>query len=1735
MAYQDDLKQLQDAGFSEQEQADWTNDHIKTLRDAGFGQEEIDKYLGKPPPVNTDGVKTHVEQTLAQPVVKTATEPAAEPMTFEQALPSIVGDTPKTPPAPTAPTTAQEDINSQRGGNIGMPAPANQKSVQLNAPMRRQLVQSYKDGSASTFSDWWTKASATILDAFDSHKETTARQQALLDATRGGPVNWLGKNVAEAVPQFLTNQVTGLMAALPAIPAGLYAAFKTGDMDKAKEAFATMQNKLTTDVDSGGGKLMSDAVSWAMGHLQTLGAWAGGKIDEAQSIPEAIRPALATIMHTAIEGAPLLLGLRGGPKGAVDPRVKQMADLGDNLKSSIPDAGEFVSSAQRIANGDPKVFEKLHDVYAETGKRPSEIEDDIRQDPTIKDDLLADNVVIPDAYQSIAATPETPTVTARSEPTVDTRGFKQPESEVSFGEDPAAALRAAQEKSVAKGVIMDAYRSGEIEQGSYFRGTSMGELEKIVQSGELQVGKNAEGQPGISAAKLSEDGFPMYGEGVGYIVPPRHVTDSGFAAEGFVNEKAAPQDMKYVVDGHILSFDELKKQMEEPPPVPEVEDLDFTKRRNAQLDKESDAEDAQLIKEANERAAANDHENVKAATSKWGQIGLLYDRAKKAWDEGAVPAGQKDYDTQWALGRVEAFMKELRSYVAGDKPGLRAQNIGVLSKDFDEVRSTLNKYLSDVAQEPTMKADEMPNPPPPEFPAVKVDEPGGKGAQPPAPPPPAGMPPGSSPDPWGNVASHIDWGGKNLKQPWTIKSAFNEAYRRIIDKLDPILRGERDMEALRLENGEPNPAVAVKPYTVLRQTAGNAGRAQYQLEGKTYDAVTYKDNGAGLQDIMAPVKDDQKAFWTFAASKRALEYEQAGLKSGINPDDARIVVEQGEARFGKVFRDLVDYQNRVAENNLVSTGIMSREAFEEMKADNKDFVPFHRVFEDSDASIGFGGRGAVRNPIKARTGSERDVIDPLESIVKNTYVYTSLGELNKAVGAWVKGAEATGMPEQFMERVPPKIAPVAKLSEDEITRLFNEFVTVNKKTSTTSTTTTTSGGAAAAAADAFPKNTARVKDALTARGFSDAEADIMINRLRSAGTKGGESVDTLTKEVTNTEYVPELNVRLPSPVATVFRALREPLEKDQIAFFRDGKREVYRVNPDVAEAFRGMDETEAGFLTKMLAAPAGALRVGAIYSPDFAGRNIFRDQVETFVLSPIGKSIPFYDWLSGLYSMAKQDAAYDSFMKAGGANSTIMSLNRDSVQMLLEHAGVAQETGLMTRAWNVIKSPYTFLQAAAHVSEQATRIGHYKREVGNVETASAPQMLEAGLATRSAPFDPMRGGSDPSIRALNRISDFFNANLQANDTFFRALADNPGGTLAKVAAGIVLPSFLLYQHNKTDPRWNDGSIPQWQKDLFWIYLTPDHVLRFPKMSFPGVFFGSGSEHVMQAFEESQQKAGVDMKSVAHYFGNLQGTLTSNVIPNAALPILEQIANYNMFSGNKLIPDRLEKLAPEYQYSDYTTETSKALGRLVGTFPGMNSELMPKFVSQLQAPVVIDNYIRAWSGSLGAYAMQAADAGLRAAHVLPNPVTPASTVADIPFVKAFVVRYPSAQAQAINDFEERQQEHETYYNTFKMLLQNGDTEGLYRFLHADRTKPLDQQSLNEAAAKIVKLDAIKQDLSKQSQIIHKVYINPTYTAEEKRQLIDAIYMQMIVIGNAGNQAFREIDQSLGRSVAKTATP
>ena len=853
------------------------------------------------------------------------------------------------------------------------------------------------------------------------------------------------------------------------------------------------------------------------------------------------------------------------------------------------------------------------------------------------------------------------------------------------------------------------------------------------------------------------------------------------------------------------------------------------------------------------------------------------------------------------------------------------------------------------------------------------------------------------------------------------RTTLSDLYTDWVDGLHPL---KKAVDAMR-EGAELD--IADNAYKLARLHVGSAAKADHFLEFSPFKFETFERVGRPLKEVLEPVKNDLDPLRAYLVAKRTLELSEREIETGISTATAKKVVSKNAAKMEPIRKELKQYQDSVL-LYVRDSGLISEKAFKSMQEANRDYVPFFRVMEDGPAS-GIGKSLKTRNPIKLIKGSEREIVDPLESIIKNTYVYIALAERNEIGQAFIRLAEESPRGSEFAVKAKKQLQKTV-ISDKEVQKLLKQF-------------------------------------------------------REGKGIKLSKEQEALFQEALDGEF-------------SVFRARALAPGKDQIAVYRDGKRAVWDIDSKVYESFSAGDAATAGALTRLLGAPARTLRAGAIFSPEFIARNPVRDQLSAFIFSSAGFK-PYVDFSRGVFSLAKKDASYQGWLKSGGPQATMVSLDRRYLQKNIR--SILKQTSLGERARNVVKSPLEILRILSEASEQATRIGEFKRVERKELTAGTSgkeAARRAGFASREVTLDFGRIGARG--RAVNQLVAFFNAQVQGVDKIVRTFKEEPTRTSARVAASITLPSVILHLLNRDEEGF--GEIAQWQKDLFWVIPVEDKNgkniwYRIPKPFELGIIFGSGAERIVDSILSEDSGAFDDFMQTM-----IRGA-TPPLVPQAVLPVIETFANRSIFLDRPIIPRNREKFLPEYQYNSYTTELTKAIGRMIAQVPGMKR-------SRAASPVVIDNFIRSWTGGLGQHAINLADKALRETGVLPDRVDPTDTLADIPFIKAFAIRHPSSGAQSINDFHEAYNKRQQIIDTVRGLARAGEVEASLKEIEA-------------SGGMLANVTQIRQGLSDSSRFIRLVTKNPQFTADEKRQIIDFFYERMIEMAKVGNTILSEFDK------------
>lgn len=206
-------------------------------------------------------------------------------------------------------------------------------------------------------------------------------------------------------------------------------------------------------------------------------------------------------------------------------------------------------------------------------------------------------------------------------------------------------------------------------------------------------------------------------------------------------------------------------------------------------------------------------------------------------------------------------------------------------------------------------------------------------------------------------------------------------------------------------------APSENPYLLARLLRGSYGMADTFIRNGVVDFKTRGVTlGNSFEDALKPVAGRINDFRRWIVAKRAQELHTQGRETGLVPSDVDAVATKyaSDPAFVDAFNKLKIWQDDLLQY-AVDSGYVSDKSAAAMREMNHDYVPFHRIFEigagESPSQTGGGtGRGlnvGKAGSLKRLTGSTRDIVDPLETMIKNAYVIITASEksaINKAIG-----------------------------------------------------------------------------------------------------------------------------------------------------------------------------------------------------------------------------------------------------------------------------------------------------------------------------------------------------------------------------------------------------------------------------------------------------------------------------------------------------------------------------------------------------------------------------------------------------------------------------------------------------------------------------------------------------------------------------------------------------------------
>ena len=271
-------------------------------------------------------------------------------------------------------------------------------------------------------------------------------------------------------------------------------------------------------------------------------------------------------------------------------------------------------------------------------------------------------------------------------------------------------------------------------------------------------------------------------------------------------------------------------------------------------------------------------------------------------------------------------------------------------------------------------------------------------------------------EPQARLMSNVSTG----RNPNKIRYTLKDLTRDVLDDLHYLKLAVEDVKSL----GGGELAPSKNPYTLARLLRGSYGVADAFINRGVVDFNTKSVTpGTGFSEILKPVSKRLNDFRAYIISRQAREMRSQGKETGLEAGDVDFVYDKfkNDAEFNKAFDDIKTWSDSFIKYS-VDSGYISPESAAAMRTMNQEYVPMHRIFEIGADEFGIEGGGAgsglnqVGSAFKGRKGSRRDIVDPLETYVKNAYSIILNAEKNSVNVALADLAGKPGFG-KFVERI----------------------------------------------------------------------------------------------------------------------------------------------------------------------------------------------------------------------------------------------------------------------------------------------------------------------------------------------------------------------------------------------------------------------------------------------------------------------------------------------------------------------------------------------------------------------------------------------------------------------------------------------------------------------------------------------------------------------------------------------
>jgi len=453
--------------------------------------------------------------------------------------------------------------------------------------------------------------------------------------------------------------------------------------------------------------------------------------------------------------------------------------------------------------------------------------------------------------------------------------------------------------------------------------------------------------------------------------------------------------------------------------------------------------------------------------------------------------------------------------------------------------------------------------------------------------------------------------------------------------------------------------------------------------------------------------------------------------------------------------------------------------------------------------------------------------------------------------------------------------------------------------------------------------------------------------------------------------------------------------------YNNGTLERWRVNPEVAHAFKGLNPFEMMVAAESLGqwainngftrGTADALRFGiAAVDPMFRFISAFKNEIQT----AINSEVPYVpgEGVSGALKIARHDPIFKEAMAYGAVGGRHTMAYEKTPGDMLRHAnrigggiGLPGESKFDPR---VIGDLYN---AKMEPISDATAMQLYYKARG---LGWAPQ--KAAFYTVEAQGNVQQLGHD--ARVLARVGVFWRAIVGGTDRFvyssgfhpFRSYgADKTAGQrrvafLAKGFGMLSVPAIGYWFATQDDAELNEARRSAWGRQRIVIRYNKE-IIGLPLPELESIFW-SGAMDVMDriAGKESQ------IKEIGKQW--LMNAMP-DLIPHGYATLGAVVSGTDLRTRRQVVPLEVSGNSPEMQYTDKTTLFATRLGQAANVSPAM-----------------VDYLVRQLGGTAAAEMFEAYDVSER---WVTEKWPPAKD--EIPFLRRFIRELPDTRTEFVERF------------------------------------------------------------------------------------------------------------------------